>query len=196
MEANYLFVADLCTEQRSIAQRLRRHLRYLHGWGVLYGLQVVPARRHGQSWAVQVCPGYAISCCGDEIVVPKPAMVDVYDYMWRQPLSPHPARTAYVGIRYAEEETRPVPTITAACGDGDLLYRPSRIRDGFQVDVLWTLPTHAGPARPAFCEPHLEPCPECSDSPYVILAQITLPATDGESISSAEIENWSVRQPP
>src|SRR5262245_29859665 len=74
---NYLAAADLLTEQRYRLQRLRRHNRYLHGWGVVCGLHVVPARDSTRPWALWVCPGYAISCCGDEIEVPTPAMIDV-----------------------------------------------------------------------------------------------------------------------
>ena len=56
---------DLRTEQRYRLQRLRRHHRYLHGWGVICGLLVVPAGDPRRPWAVQVCPGVCHwSLCG------------------------------------------------------------------------------------------------------------------------------------
>ena len=103
---------DLRTEQRYRLQRLRRHHRYLHGWGVSCGLLVVPATALRRPWAVQVCPGYAIGPYADEIEVRTPAAVEVRDYLWRRPhdAAGHPVRVAYVGIRDAEQQGRPVPS--------------------------------------------------------------------------------------
>ncbi len=175
---NFFTAQDLLTEQSYRQQRLRRHNRYLHSWGVVCGLQVVPASDPSRPWAVQVCPGYAIDCCGDEIEVRSPAVVDVRDYLWRQPLvDGQPVLTAYVGIRYAEQQVRPIPAAQLGCSCDDPVYQPSRIRDSFQVDILWTLPET--PDHDAFelCEHPSAPCPECPDSPYVILACLTLPGS-------------------
>ena len=95
----------------SESKRLRRHDRYLHGWGLVCGLLVVPGEipeDHGR----QVCPGYAIGPYADEIEVQTPAAVDVRDYLWRRPhdAAGPPVRVAYVGIRYAEQQVRPVPS--------------------------------------------------------------------------------------
>src|SRR3989442_1496490 len=75
----YLAAHDLLTEQRYRLQRSRRHDRYLHGWGVICGLLVVPATDPSRPWAVYVCPGYAIGPY-DEIEVQTPAAVDVREY--------------------------------------------------------------------------------------------------------------------
>src|SRR5262249_27685137 len=138
---DFLTARDLLTEQRYRLLRMRRHDRYLHDRGIVCGLWVAPVNDPHRPWAAQVCPGYAISCCGDEIIVPAPVVVDVRDYLWTRPLiDGKPAPVAYIGIRYAEEEVRPIPTIISSCGCDDPLYQPSRIRDGFLVDVLWALP--------------------------------------------------------
>ena len=44
------------------------------------------------------------------------------------------------------------------------------------------------------CEPGLAPCPECPESPYVVLASITLPASEGDPITRDRIDNFVRRQ--
>ena len=188
---HYLGAGDLATDQFYRLQRLRRHNRFMHGWGILCGLWVAPAGDPGQPWAVQVCPGYAISCCGDEIEVPSPAPVDVRDYLWREPLDRirRLPRTAYVGIRYAERKTRPVPADPPACGCEDSVYESSRIRDSFQVDILWDLPAAVETKPFDLCQQQSAPWPDCPDSPYLCLARLSLPASEGDSITVEHIDN-------
>jgi hypothetical protein len=190
----YLAAQDLESEQGYRWERLRRHNRYQHGWGVLCGLGVVPANDPGRPWAVQVCPGLAVGCCGDEIEVPAGAVVDVSEYVWQQPLdSIQEGALAYVGIRYAEEPARPILTAAPVCGCADPDYQPSRVRDSFQVDILWSLPpslSRAGGDRFDLCLHPSAPCLSCADSQYVILARITLPASEDDWISDAHINNW------
>jgi hypothetical protein len=191
----YLAVKDLLTEQRYCLQRLRRHNRHLHGWGVVCGLHIVPAREPRRPWAMLVCPGYAIGPYGDEIEVPTPALVDVRDYLWRRPHDHgRPVGMAYVGVRYTEEQGRPIPANPPGCGCDDTIYEPSRIRDGFQVDVLWALPKAADASKFDICEQRVAPCPDCPDSPYVVLACVTLPLSEGDPITCDRIDNFVRRQ--
>jgi hypothetical protein len=185
----YLGADDLLAEQRYRWQRLRRHNRYLHGWGVVCGLWVVPANHPTRPWTVRVCPGYAIGPYGDEITVPESVMLDVRDYLWARPVtSTGPARVAHVGVRYAEEPRRLIAVGSGRCGCRDPDYRPSRVRDGFQVDVLWELPADSGANDFDLCAEGPVPCPPCPDSPYVILARFTLPASEGDSLTALETD--------
>ena len=102
----------------------------------------------------------------------------------------------YIGIRYVEEPIRPVPARPAGCDCDDTTYRPSRTRDGFQVDVLWTLPEVADGRDVDLCEGRLAPCPECPESLHVTLACLTLPASEGDPITSEHINNRMCRQKP
>lgn len=52
----------------------RLHNRYLHGDGVVCGLKVTCAPCNG---GVQVSAGYAINGCGDDLILPETALVDV-----------------------------------------------------------------------------------------------------------------------
>jgi hypothetical protein len=61
-----LSTADLQAEQQYVLDRLRLRNRHLHGWGVVDGLAVSAS---GPS-AVDVEPGYAIDCFGDDIFLP------------------------------------------------------------------------------------------------------------------------------
>ncbi len=74
------FAGQLLTEQdlnrldRYIVNKNKLHNRYLHGWGVACGLEVVC---HPCGNYVLVRPGYALSPCGDDIVVCEEETVDV-----------------------------------------------------------------------------------------------------------------------
>jgi hypothetical protein len=58
--------ADLNNEQSYWLSKGRMHNRYLHGWGVVCGMQIVCSECDG--W-VTVKPGYAIDPCGNDIIV-------------------------------------------------------------------------------------------------------------------------------
>jgi hypothetical protein len=190
----YLTAQDLLAEQRYRRQRLRRHNRYWHGWGVVCGLRVVPNNDPGQPWAITICHGYALGPYGDEIEVPVPAVINVRDYLWRLPLDREVEdRRTYVGIRYIELEVCPVPTTPPGCGCEETVYRPSRLRDSFQIDALWERPERMRAEDFDLCEQQSARCPECPESPYVVLACITLPACEGDSITADLIDNWSCR---
>jgi hypothetical protein len=58
--------ADLNNEQSYLLAKNRLHNRYLHGYGVVCGLQVTCGECPG--W-VNISPGYAIDPCGNDIIV-------------------------------------------------------------------------------------------------------------------------------
>jgi hypothetical protein len=60
--------SDLNNEQSYWLAKSRLHNRFLHGWGVACGLQVVCSECDG--W-VNIEPGYAIDPCGNDIIVCK-----------------------------------------------------------------------------------------------------------------------------
>src|SRR5687767_2623073 len=74
------FAGQLLTEEelngldRYIVAKNRLHNRYLHGWGVVCGLEVV-CDDCGDG--VIVNPGYALSPCGDDVIVCRETPVDV-----------------------------------------------------------------------------------------------------------------------
>ena len=193
-ENGQLSAADLHAEQRYRLERLMHHNRYSHGQGVVCGLQVVPARIATRPWALRVCPGYAIGCCGEEIELRSAALLDIREHLWNRPdqIGRVPP-SAYVAIRYAEALAAPIPAPQAGCGCEETVYEHSRIRDGYRLDVLWALKTKPT-ARFDVCTPGIPTCPECRDNTHVLLARVTLPARDSDPITSTQIDNLSGRR--
>lgn len=198
---------DMCAEQEFIVNKLRRHNRYLHGWGVVCGCNVVPLPTATNPWQVQVCPGYAVAPQGDEIVIANCVTFDLQAGMqppdpcavtWPcppQPVAPgeNGQKTGYLAARYVECVTRPVRVHPAGCGCDELDCDYSRVREGFELKLLWALPASHSAARQAdaawaeiakkgireasdFGFP-VPPCPLCSDDPWVVLATIDIPGT-------------------
>jgi hypothetical protein len=67
---------DLNRLEHYIIEKNKLHNRYLHGWGVACGLEVICSPCAGQ---VTVTSGYALSPCGEDILVCKDDTVNVCD---------------------------------------------------------------------------------------------------------------------
>jgi hypothetical protein len=186
-----LAVADLLSEQQYRTQRLRRHLRYLHGWGVVCGLHVVAGRNPRLPWDICVCPGYAISPCGDEILVPQQVCIDVADSLWSAPSRRTPPLT-YVVIRYVAREWQMRPKPSSVCGCScaceDSRYLFARLADSFAIDMLWT-PLNIPTVLYDLCSGTTPACPVCPDTCDVVLASIALPPSPDQQITDGEIDN-------
>jgi hypothetical protein len=91
-----LTAEDLELEQEYFREKLKLHNRYLHGFGVVTGLEV---SKRGS--AVVISPGLAIDCRGNEIVVPEP--------LEQSFPSPDLGSTIFLSLSYMERETDPVP---------------------------------------------------------------------------------------
>lgn len=203
---------DMTTEQHYFREKMRRHNRFLHGFGVVCGLEVVPAtdaegKKDAYPWRVQVCPGYAVGPQGDEIEVCEPVCFNI-DGPWLQPHDPcvqpwpcpptgsmpSPGREqpVYLAIRYAKCDSRPVRVHPVGCACDESACEISRIRDDFEMALLWELPDCYSKVRDAeekWCGElrawreggrespmPLPACMPCCDTPWVILATIRLPA--------------------
>lgn len=167
--------AALTSEQQFRWQHGRLHNRFLHGWGVACGLKVVPAGDPATPWAVRVCPGYAISPCGDEIDVRCAVVVDIAEWLWalRTPAVAQPD-SLLIAIRSAAGEER------------------TRIADCFRIGVL---PVSEAPALAVdLCR---KAQIECSSVPpasiYVPLAVVTLPQSPFAVITPANLSSVASR---
>src|SRR5262250_196441 len=68
---------DMSTEQDYFRQKARRQNRFLHGWGVVCGMEVKASPDKSRPWQVLVCPGYAVGPQGDEIRIAEAVAVDL-----------------------------------------------------------------------------------------------------------------------
>ncbi len=167
--------ADLNLDQSYRQQRIRRHLRLVHGWGVVCGLTVVSA---GDGWNLYICPGYGIGPCGDEIYVVNRYRFDLRDYLWTRPLRGKFGNRVWIAIEAAaEEQPGTVPSSGCGCGCGCSSGEQTTAEgaaDGFRVVVSWT-PPH--PWRDTFdvCGGGTPRCPPCPDTCGLTLAVVTLP---------------------
>ena len=147
---------DMTAEQQYFRQKMRRHNRFLHGWGVVCGCAVEPYNpEKNRPWQVRVCPGYVITPQGDEILIREAVNFDLAGD-WRHPEDPcarpwpcppagvRPAsnetQDVYLAVCYTECDTRPVRIHPAGCGCDEAACEYSRIRDSFELLRLWELP--------------------------------------------------------
>ena len=198
---------DMIADQEYFRQKMRRHNRFLHGWGAVCGLEVMASPTDDSPWRVKVGSGYALGPYGDEIYVGEAQTVDLAGCLATagsdpcEPSNPNrPGDAArqrvYVAIRYSECFASPVLAMPGGCGCDDSACEYSRIRDSFEICCLTELPPSHKP--PLICDlltqGALPPCPPCPDDPWVVLAQVDLPASSGAEVSDSMINNVIVRR--
>ena len=208
--------AELNLESRYFVDRLRRHNRMLHGWGVVCGAQVCPVwtrdRKAREPWKVEIRPGFLIDGHGNEVEIATNRIVDLrsaavtvgcgdaageLDDPWCSdvPVERDPGRL-WVAVCYRECLVRPVRTQPSGCGCDDSSCEYSRWQDGYEVHMLPACPeSHQGPAPDPrdFVDALRGPIPACPPpprDPCVVLA-----AVDFEDVGTIlSIDNCSCRR--
>jgi hypothetical protein len=166
---------DLTLEQNYFRDRMRRHNRLLHGWGVVCGALVCPVtvtNADGSTsfrpWLVTVQTGYALGPYGDEIIldctrtvdlrtsgcsgVTGEPCIDAPDPWCSQVFTP-PTTTnvLYIAVKYKQCMMRPVRVQPIGCGCDDSSCEYSRWHDGYEIGVLQTCPVCNA------CDPNITP---------------------------------------
>ena len=184
---------DLTQDQVYFREKLRRHNRLLHGWGIVCGATV-----SSDKCVAIVTPGYVLGPYGDEIMIDQETRIDVCkqdsvgsldcgdgDVWCGDAPTIADDSPVYLAVRYVERATRPVrvPGCGCGCDDSDCEY--SRMRDSFELKVLTELPASYRIERPAQTELWRESwscpggsarqaCPPCPSDPWVILCDLTV----------------------
>ena len=134
-----LTVDDFETEQKYMNDKRRMINRFLHGSGVVCGMNVV--RVDDRTISVEM--GLALDFAGREIVVDAPIirkldMIDGYDDTAGED------GYLYLCIEYAEEETEPVHSITGAGarGTGEVEY--NKVSEGYRLFFTAQEPENEG----------------------------------------------------
>jgi hypothetical protein len=205
--------AELNLEAEYFAERLRRHNRMLHGWGVVCGAQVCRVRAAdgvgAEPWKVRVRPGFVIDGHGNDVSIGSERVFDLRssslvamsgdpegelsDPWCSDVWTERPPGRVWLAVCHKECLARPVRVQPAGCGCDDTSCEYSRWQDGYELRVLDRCPpTHQGPPpdlEDLFAGP-LPDCPPCPDDPCVVLAAIDFDA-DG---TITAIDNCSCRR--
>jgi len=177
---------DLTLEQNYFRAKLRRHNRYLHGWGVVCGAEVVAAQK---PWMVIVKQGYVLGPYGDEMFIPRDVCIDVRtkctpaspvddECVEVQPEPPQAGERHFIAVRYVENKTRLIRVPLGGCGCEDNSCEYSRFADGYEICVIDgdCPPSHQNPPDddPLPQDRKSPACPECETTPWVILSTFTV----------------------
>ncbi len=180
---------DMLLEQAYFRNRLRRHNRFLHGWGVVCGANVKPDPDK-KPWKVIIEPGYLLDPLGNEILIDREVSVDLRCEDAVDPCADQldpwcsdvvvdrdPERPLYIAVCYAECLARPVRVQLNGCGCDATECEYSRVRDSFSIKVLTeppeNLPCTPPRGNPLECPPNgLPDCPPCPDDPCVVIAEV------------------------
>ena len=114
-----LTAEDFQDEQNYFVEKRRLHNRYIHGFGIVCGLDI---SLKDESLIVEA--GYALDCEGNDIVICEPFEMDLPD---------KDKKEVFVGLKYHEVETEPVPQIKMPehTEEDSTLY--SRIQESFEI---------------------------------------------------------------
>jgi len=195
---------DMTAEQEYFREKLRRHNRYLHGWGVVCGCAVEAYPDANHPWQVRICPGYVITPQGDEILIGTAVNFDLagdslqipdpcanYSSTAQSGCGTQSANASpvkedqpvYLAVCYAECETRPVRVHPVGCACDESACDYSRIRDSFELMRLSQYPNQLI-GQVGFAGPF---CPPCTNSACVVLAAIRLPRLQSTPLTNADI---------
>lgn len=188
-------VRDFELEQSYFIEKNKLLNRFLHGWGVICGLEVIP---HECPKKVVLKPGIALDCYGNEIVVPREIEIDLAE---ENEEIPPEGKTVYVCIKYLECDVEPVPVLINECSCDDTAMKSSIKRESFEYKILQTEPekSHILEFFDMNCEDvlkrliteSLDPCQDCEDG-CVVLAGVTF--TGDTAVSADDIDNVTYRQ--
>jgi hypothetical protein len=188
-----LGVDEFQQEQHYFLQKEYLHNRALHGYGTVYGLQVALSRPAGAPNDVQisVAPGMAVDQWGRVVIVREAQCARLGAWLEKHPapdVGPSGEQRVYITLRYDECLALPQPIAGQPCSGSEAQMAPSRIRDGFQIELSWS-----EPAMPAYragrrfarlmadvqVEPGLPPSASDEDLIVAVIRELN---GDGESI--------------
>lgn len=203
---------DMAAEQRYFQEKLRRHNRFLHGWGVVCGLEVRPAPTDDAPWRVHIDAGLALGPYGDEVHVPKAMFLDLArcgagtttdpcaPNRLQRPGSATSESPVFIAIKYAECVARPVQVLPSGCACDESACEYSRIRDSFQIECLSELPAshQSDETSLSLCDyiatQQLMPFLSSPTDAWVVLARVDLPSDSTAALAADQINNFVRRQ--
>jgi hypothetical protein len=135
--------ADLTAEQEFLRERRRLHNRFLHGCGVVCGLDVLAEPgTDGARASVRVTAGYALTPEGEEVAVPQDHTLPVGPARADECLDTGEREVGrlFLALGYREELAYPVPAAPERCQPGALVCEHARTCVGYRFAWLDELP--------------------------------------------------------
>lgn len=125
--------------------------RKLHGWGIVCGLEIDKSEAATLKKTFTILPGLALDCMGNEIYVCKKVTLNIDDLLCVRsaqsnqtpclPATNAPEHNYYLTISFDEQEGDLVPVYAPGGGCEQKACEPSRMREGFCVELLPDKPT-------------------------------------------------------
>jgi hypothetical protein len=185
----FLTQRDFLDEQAYLMGKHRQHNHYLHGYGTVCGLKVVPHDNPKcQTRFVVIQPGLALDCCGREILLRDKVYVDLEKALAPIPsdLAANDKNNLLISLCYSECKTEFVQALYSECSCDETGCEANRIYEEFEVDVKLvnngkvpkspfvdlTSGNHTLESCKKLFWQALEGCPECPEDACVPLAVI------------------------
>jgi hypothetical protein len=133
---------DMRLEQEYFLEKLRRHNRFLHGSGVVCGLEVCIIEKLN----ISISPGYALDPYGNEIYIPTDSPFNLAPFVSTSKEDCKPCIQESVSlsssekavfnlvVRYVECACRPVRVMPESCGCDEAACEYSRIQESYKID--------------------------------------------------------------
>jgi hypothetical protein len=153
---------DLTLEETYFREKNKLYHRTLDGFGVVCGMRMTcDCHCHGH---IIVGDGFAIDCCGNDLVICDPMSFDVIGELRRKNwLIEAPEdycekkededrergcrikRCYYIGVCYSEKAIDYVTPYSTECSPGPAPCQPTRIREGVRFEIYDTMPVRPNP---------------------------------------------------
>jgi hypothetical protein len=131
---------DFTDETRFHMEKMRHHEQQLHGWGVVCGLKVKPHPNEAcRDRFVCIEPGFAVDCCGHDIIVREEECIDLFALPEIQALRTQGDTDAHklqICVRFRECPTEDIPVLYDECGCDDTKCAPNRILESWEFGVV------------------------------------------------------------
>lgn len=155
---------DLTLQETYFREKNKLYHRTLDGFGVVCGLRL-KCDCHCKGHII-VGDGFAIDCCGNDLVVCQPTSFDVIGALRKKKWLIEPPEGCceekeylererdcctrqcfYIGICYSEEPIDYVTPYTTECSPGPGPCQPTRVREGVRFEVYDELPARPDPIK-------------------------------------------------
>lgn len=155
---------DLTLQETYFREKNKLYHRTLDGFGVVCGMRMTcdcHCKGH-----ITIGDGFAIDCCGNDLVICRPKSFDVIDELQKKKWLVETSglfrkveesqesqpdcrfrQCFYIGVCYSEEPIDYVTPYTTECSPGPGPCQPTRVREGVRFEIYDELPVRPNPLK-------------------------------------------------